>query len=65
MISDAINDKLSGNVPPVGSDLEIVYQNVDKLAETMELEYLTQVDNEYMLQIGFINRPISDEEVSQ
>lgn len=65
MISDAINDKLSGNVPPVGSDLEIVYQNVDKLAETMELEYLTQVDNEYMLQIGFINRPIYDEEVSQ
>lgn len=65
MISDAINDKLSGNIPPAGSDLEIVYQNVDKLAETMELEYLTPVDNEYTLQIGFVNRPISDEEVSQ
>lgn len=65
MISDAINDKLSGNIPPADSDLEIVYQNVDKLAETMELEYLTQVENEYTLQIGFVNRPISDEEVSQ
>ena len=65
MISDAINDKLSGNIPPAGSDLEIVYQNVDKLAETMELEHLAPVDNEYSLQIGFVNRPISDEEVSQ
>lgn len=65
MISDVINNKLSGNIPPAGSDLEIVYQNVDKLAETMELEYLTPVDNDYTLQIGFVNRPISDEEVSQ
>ncbi len=65
MISYAINDKLSGNIPPAGSDLEIVYQNVDKLAETMELEHLAPVDNEYSLQIGFVNRPISDEEVSQ
>lgn len=64
MISDAINDKLSGNIPPAGSDLEVVYQNVDKLAETMELEFLVETDNKYVLQIGFVNRPISDEEVS-
>lgn len=64
MISHAINDRLSGNIPPAGSDLEVVYRNVDKLAETMELEYVTEADNNYMLQIGFVNRPISDEEVS-
>ena len=65
MISSAINDKLSGNLPPEGSDLQIVYQNVDRLAETMELEYVSEVDKPFMLQIGFANRPISDEEVTQ
>lgn len=63
MISSAINDKLSGFTPPAGSDLEIVYQNVDKLAETLELEYVSEVDKPYLLQIGFTNRPLSEEEV--
>lgn len=64
MISSAINDKLAGNIPTPGSDLEVVYQNVDRLAETMELESISEVEESYSLQIGLANRPISDEEVS-
>ena len=64
MISDAITDRLSGNTPPAGSVLEVVYKNVDRLAETMELEYIAEDSTKSLLQIGFVNRPISDEEVS-
>ncbi len=64
MISSAINDKLAGNIPISGSDLEVVYQNVNRLAETMELENISEVEEDYFLQIGFANRPISYEEVS-
>lgn len=64
MISSAIIDKLSGNAPATGSSLEVVYKNVDKLAVTVELETVWEVEESYSLQIGLVNRPISDEEVS-
>ena len=64
MISSAIIDQLSGNAPETGSNLEVVYQNVDNLAVTMELEDVKELEETLLLQIGLVNRPISDEEVS-
>ena len=64
LIGAAINDKLSGNLPPEGSNLEIVYDNVDNLSEMYELDDITGLDETLIVSISLANRPITDAEVS-
>jgi len=63
LIGKAIEDKLSGNQPPHGSELEIVYNNVENLSETLELEVITLLDEGVSVPINLINKPIPDMEV--
>ena len=63
LIARAINDKLSNRQPVQGSVFEVVYQNVDKLSETMELENVFELDNVAVINNGMVNRPISESEV--
>jgi hypothetical protein len=64
LIGKAIADKLSGNHPPHGSELETVYDNVDSLSDTLELDAITFLDEAVSVPISLINRPITDLEVS-
>ena len=64
LIAKAIEDKLSGNQPPHGSELEIVYNNVENLSETLELEVITLLDEGVSVPINLINKPITDMEVT-
>ena len=64
LIAKAINDRLSGNVPPEGSVLSIVYDNVDSLSETLELEYVSELDETVNININLVNSPITEAEVS-
>lgn len=64
LIAKAIEDKLSGNQPPHGSELEIVYNNVENLSETLELEVITLLDEGVPVPINLINKPITDMEVT-
>lgn len=64
LIAKAINDKLSGNLPPEGSVLSIVYDNVDSLSETMELEYISELAESVNISINLVNTPITEAEVS-
>jgi hypothetical protein len=64
LIGKAITDKLSGHHPPYGSELEIVYDNVENLAETLELEAITFLDETALIPVNIINKPITDMEVS-
>ena len=64
LIGKAIEDKLSGHHPPHGSELEIVYDNVEALSETLELEAITFLDEAVSIPINLINKPISDMEVT-
>lgn len=64
LIGKAIEDKLSGHQPPKGSELEIVYNNVENLSETMELEAITFLDESVTVPVSLINKPISDMEVT-
>ena len=64
LITKAINDKLSGNVPPKGSVLSVVYDNVDSLSETLELEYISELDEIVNISINLVNTPITGAEVS-
>lgn len=63
LIAKAINDKLSGNIPEKGSVLSIVYDNVDSLSETLELEYITELDESVNININLVNTPITEAEV--
>lgn len=64
LIARAINDKLSGNLPPEGSVLSIVYDNVDSLSETMELEYISALNESVNISVNLVNTPITEAEVS-
>lgn len=64
LIGKAIADKLSGHQPPSGSELEIVYNNVENLSETLELEALTLLDESVAVPVNLINKPILDMEVA-
>ena len=63
LIAKAINDKLSGNIPEKGSVLSVVYDNVDNLSETLELEYITELEKSVNISINLVNTPITEAEV--
>ena len=63
LIARAISDKLSNKHPTHGSEFEVVYKNIEKLSETMELENIYELDNVAVVSNGIVNRPISESEV--
>ena len=63
LIAQAINDKLSNKQPVQGSAFEVVYENVEKLSETMELENVFELDDIAIVNNTMVNRPISESEV--
>ena len=64
LIGKAIEDKLSGHQPPQGSELEIVYNNIENLSEILELETVTFLSESISVPINIINKPIADMEVT-
>ncbi len=58
LIGQAVADKLSGHQPEPGSDLELVYNNVENLSETLELDAITFLDNFWTVPVNVINKPI-------
>lgn len=62
LIGKAIEDKLSGHQPSHGSELEIVYNNVENLSETLELETIILLDESVLIPVNLINKPITDME---
>lgn len=63
LIAQAINEKLSNKQQVHGSAFEVVYENVEKLSETMELENVFELDDVAIVNNGMVNRPISESEV--
>lgn len=63
LIGNAITDKLSGHKPPIGSVLEVVYDNVESLSETLELDGISLLKEPVTVPINLINKPITDWEV--
>ncbi len=63
LIGNAINNKLSGHIPQEGSELEVVYNNVDNLSETLELENIIELHESTNVSINLVNKPITEAEV--
>ena len=64
LIGKAILDKLRGYKPPIGSILEIVYDNVENLSEILELATLNLLEEPVTVSANLINKPITDWEVT-
>lgn len=64
LIAKAISDKLSGNLPQEGSVLSVVYDNVDSLSETMELENVSELSESINVSVNLVNTPITEAEVA-
>ena len=63
LIATAIHDKLSNKVPKPGSVFEIVYEHVERLSETKELENVYQLERTEKIPVNLVNRPIVETEV--
>ena len=63
LIAQAINDKLSNKEPAPGSAFEVVYENVDRLSETLELDNINRLDETVSVNNNMVNRPITESEV--
>lgn len=63
LLAQAINDKLSNVKPQPGSIFEVVYENVENLAETLELEKVFELDETANINNNLVNRPIMETEV--
>jgi hypothetical protein len=61
LIGKAITDRLVGNVPPKGSLLESVYENVERLSESFELENVIMLDEPIVVPVNIINKPLTEE----
>ena len=62
-IATAIQDKLSNKTVKSGSVFELVYEHVEKLSETKELENIYQLEQTATVPINLVNRPIVEAEV--
>ena|GEM_PF-287109 len=60
LIGKAIVDKLSGNKPMKSSMFEVVYNNVENLSETFELESITVLEEPIAVPVNIINKPIME-----
>ena len=64
LIGRAITDKLSGLVPTGDKLLEFIFENVDSLSETLELDDIFIPDKSVSLPAALTNRPINETEVA-
>jgi transcriptional regulator with XRE-family HTH domain len=60
LIGMAIADGLAGNKPIKGSELEIVYNNVESLTDMLEIERVISLDKPKDFPINQINKPLAD-----
>lgn len=63
LIAKAINNRMAGFIPQKDSILEIVYNNIEKLSETKELENISELSESVDVNITLVNRPITEAEV--
>lgn len=64
LIAKAICNKLSGFIPNKGSIDEIVYNNIEKLSETIQLDDVLELNESVNVNINLVNRPLTEAEVS-
>ena len=65
LIERAMKDKMSGNVPSPGSIEEMIYMNVDKMVELMELNEIIKLDKPLSIKSYLANKPIKEKKMEE
>lgn len=63
LIERAIKDKLAGKKVSGDATLQIVFDNIDKLSVTCELESIQKLEEPIYLPVGLVNRPVDSEDI--
>ena len=63
LIANAIHDKLCNKIPEPGSVFEIVFEHVERLSETKEIDSIYQLEQTENIPVNLVNRPIVETEV--
>lgn len=58
LIAKAIISELSGNAPKDDKVLTLVFNNIDNLAVRLQIESITNLEEEYYAPMGMVNKPI-------
>lgn len=58
LIAKVIISDLSGNAPKNDKVLEVVFDNIDNLAVRLQIESITNLEEEYCVPMGMVNKPI-------
>lgn len=58
LIAKAIISELSGNAPKDDKILTAVFNNIDNLAVRLQIESITNLEEEYYAPMGMVNKPI-------
>lgn len=61
-ISKAVTEKISGNVFTHDPILKIVYDNMERLSKTIELENISEMEESRFISINLVNFPINETE---
>lgn len=63
LIGMAITEKLKGTIPRGNKILEEIYENVDKLSTTLEINRISVLEEPIVIPIRLANKPIEEEEI--
>ena len=63
LIERAINSKLAGTTRDNDEILNIVYNNIDKLSETFEVDKIQKLEETLNIPVNLVNKPLTREEI--
>ena len=63
LIGVAITEKMKGTVPRGNKILGEIYENVDKLSTTLEIDRVSVLEKPFVVPVRLANKPIEEEEI--
>lgn len=63
LIGVAITEKLKGTIPRGNIILGEIYENVDKLSTTLEIDRISVLENPFIVPVRLANKPVEEEEI--
>ena len=63
LIGVAITEKLKGTIPRGNKILAEIYENVDKLSTTLEIDRISVLEEPFVVSARLANKPIEEEEI--
>ena len=63
LIGVAITEKMKGTIPRGNKILGEIYENVDKLSTTLEIDRVSVLEKPFVVPVRLANKPVEEEEI--